>query len=80
MAKTQSTINPYARLIESCGGLDNIEKLQTHKKEDIYEKAVKILEDFFAAEEEDQNVAPNQNLGASTFQFGATSGTATFSF
>ena len=36
--------NPYATQIDEAGGLDRIEQLQNHTAEDIYEKAVSILE------------------------------------
>lgn len=39
--------------------MDKIESLQNHPKDEIHEKAVKILETFFGFEdEEDQNLAP----------------------
>jgi importin subunit alpha-1 len=37
-------VNPYARAIEAAEGLDKIEALQDHPSEDVYEKAVHILE------------------------------------
>lgn len=45
--------NPYAQLVEACGGLDKIETLQTHENNDIADKAASILEVYFQAEEED---------------------------
>mmetsp|Transcript_16227 Transcript_16227/g.32902 ORF Transcript_16227/g.32902 Transcript_16227/m.32902 type:complete len:536 (-) Transcript_16227:1047-2654(-) len=61
--------NPYAQLIESCGGLDKIEMLQTHENNDIADKAVSILEIYFHAEEEDiEGVGPP--LAGSGFAFG----------
>jgi len=77
--KTGASQNPYTSVIESCGGLDNIEKLQQHSNNDIYEKAVNILESYFALEE-DQNIAPNQNVNSNTFSFGASNTGLTFSF
>jgi len=76
--KTHSSANPYCVKVESCGGLDNLEKLQSHNSNEIYEKAVAILETYFGAEE-DQNIAPNH--AANTFQFGSTNNSAmNFSF
>jgi len=50
--------NEYATMIEEHQGLDHIEDLQTHANNEIYEKAIHILETYFAAEDEDANVAP----------------------
>jgi len=50
-------INEYATFIEECRGIDKLEVLQNHPHTEIYEKAVSLLEIYFAAEEEDQNVA-----------------------
>jgi importin subunit alpha-1 len=65
-------INPYARLVESADGLDKIESLQDHPSEDIYEKAVHILESFYDADDgEDQNLAPAIVEGQGQYAFGA---------
>jgi len=45
-----------AQSIEEHGGLDQIERLQSHQNHEVYEKAVSILETHFAAEE-DETVA-----------------------
>jgi len=64
-----SGINEYANHIEECTGIDHIETLQNHQNVEIYEKAVHILETFFSAEEDDQNVAPNMKNG-DAYSFG----------
>ena len=64
-------LNPYTTEIEECGGLDLLEKLQMHENDRIYKKSVDILEDFFGAEEDDQNLVPNSTEDA--FSFGAPS-------
>eukprot|EP01089_Gocevia_fonbrunei_P017599 TRINITY_DN5756_c0_g7_i1.p1 TRINITY_DN5756_c0_g7~~TRINITY_DN5756_c0_g7_i1.p1 ORF type:complete len:530 (-),score=151.92 TRINITY_DN5756_c0_g7_i1:122-1711(-) len=66
--------NPYTDYIEEADGLDKIEQLQVHQNIDIYEKAVKILETYFAAQEEDQNITPNVDPNANTFTFSAPGG------
>lgn len=48
-------INVYAQMIDDCEGLDKIENLQSHDNNDIYEKAVKILEKYWS-EDEEQNL------------------------
>lgn len=52
-AKNTNTVNQFANFVEEAEGLDKIEALQSHQNNDIYEKAVKILENYFAAEEDD---------------------------
>jgi len=64
-------INVYAQAIDDCDGLDKIENLQTHDNNEIYEKAVKILERYWAEEdEEEQNLQENGNGEQQGFSFG----------
>lgn len=57
-------INLYAQMIDECDGLDKIEQLQTHDNHEIYEKVVKILETYWAEEEEEvQNLPDGFALG-----------------
>lgn len=80
--------NDYARAIEAVGGLDKIEALQQHSNQEVYEKAVRLLEVFFMAEEEIDGVVPEQagaefgfgGAGAPDggFNFGAPTGAAAF--
>ncbi|KAL2925503.1 Importin subunit alpha-4 [Bienertia sinuspersici] len=65
-------VNLYAQLIDECEGLDKIENLQTHDNNDIYEKAVKVLEKYWAEEEEEQNVQDGAAMNQQGFNFGAT--------
>jgi len=64
----ESHVNEYASEIEKLHGIDRLEELQKHPNQEIYDRAVQILENYFAAEEDDQNVMPN--VTADTFQFG----------
>jgi len=41
----------FAEHVESCGGLDGLEALQKHDNEEIYDRTVQILKDFFSDEE-----------------------------
>ncbi len=45
--------NPYAAMVEDAEGLDKIEALQQHQNEDVYVKAVHMLEAFFDIEGEE---------------------------
>ncbi|KAI3792151.1 hypothetical protein L2E82_06021 [Cichorium intybus] len=46
-------VNSYAQLIDDAEGLEKIENLQSHDNNEIYEKAVKILETYWLEEEEE---------------------------
>lgn len=68
-------VNPYAQLIDEAEGLDRIEHLQNHAHENIYEKAVSILETYFDVEDgEVENVAPQMDAAHGTYTFGAQQG------
>ncbi|XP_022965670.1 importin subunit alpha-4 [Cucurbita maxima] len=54
-------VNIYAQAIDECEGLDKIENLQTHDNNEIYEKAVKMLERYWAEEDEEPEQNPQQN-------------------
>jgi importin subunit alpha-6/7 len=45
--------NPYLRLVEEADGLSKIEALQHDTSDEIYRKAVHLLETYFPVEEED---------------------------
>lgn len=46
--------NLYAQMIDDAEGLEKIENLQSHDNTEIYEKAVKILESFWAEEDDEE--------------------------
>jgi len=58
--------NPYCQVIEEAGGIDRLEELQQHENQEVYDKSVKILEDFFGGEEPTQqqsfSFGNNQNF------------------
>ncbi|XP_076950152.1 importin subunit alpha-1-like [Bidens hawaiensis] len=62
-------VNYYAQLIDDAEGLEKIENLQSHDNNEIYEKAVKILETYWL-DEEDENVADG---GQASFDFAGNS-------
>ncbi|XP_056165373.1 importin subunit alpha-4-like isoform X2 [Syzygium oleosum] len=47
-------VNVYLRMIDECEGLDKIEDLQSHKNNEVYEQAVKILEKYCNKEENEE--------------------------
>lgn len=62
--------NDYARSIESVGGLDKIEGLQHHSNQEVYEKALRILEVFFIPEEEEEIEGVLPDSAGAQFGFG----------
>lgn len=63
-------INVFAVMIDDCEGSEKIEHLQTHDNNEIYEKAVKILESYWA-EEEVEGVGDGNGNAPAAFQFGS---------
>ena len=65
-------VNQFAAYIDEAGGLEKIELLQQHSNNEIYEKAVKIMESYFGLEdEEDQNLAPGVDAATNAYAFSA---------
>ncbi|XP_057430077.1 importin subunit alpha-2 [Lotus japonicus] len=61
-------VNLYAQLIDEAEGLEKIENLQSHDNNEIYEKAVKILETYWL-EDEDETLPPGEGAQPG-FNFG----------
>ncbi|KAI7733487.1 hypothetical protein M8C21_033727 [Ambrosia artemisiifolia] len=61
--------NLYAQMIDDAEGLEKIENLQSHDNNEIYEKAVKLLETYWV-EEEDDDVMPPGEIAQPGFNFG----------
>lgn len=60
----------YGQQVDAEGGLDKIEQLQNHQQEEIYQKAMKIIQKYFGFEEEDAGIAPGTDASGG-FAFGA---------
>jgi hypothetical protein len=69
-SKTAGTANPYAAMIDAAKGVEKLEALQTHQNHEIYEKAVRIIENYFGGVEEDTALAPSVDARSNTFSFG----------
>lgn len=64
-------VNRFAQMVEESEGLEKIESLQSHDNHEIYEKTVKILERYWAEEDEDvQNIQDNGDSNQHGFSFG----------
>jgi importin subunit alpha-1 len=46
--------NAYADFVDECGGMEKIEQLQNHENEELYKKALSIMERYFADEDDDE--------------------------
>ncbi|XP_010558435.1 PREDICTED: importin subunit alpha-1-like [Tarenaya hassleriana] len=66
--KNSGRVNYYTQLIDDAEGLEKIENLQSHDNNEIYEKAVKILETYWVEEEED--TVPPGDGSQPGFEFG----------
>ncbi|KAG0537106.1 hypothetical protein BDA96_03G119600 [Sorghum bicolor] len=60
--------NLFAQMIDEAEGLEKIENLQSHDINEIYEKAVKLLEAYWM-EEEDDTMATAAEAGPTVFDF-----------
>lgn len=52
-AEDNDATNVVLKRLEECSGIDNIEALQEHSDEDVYQKAVRVLSDHFAFSDDD---------------------------
>ena len=70
--------NPYTTFVDEAEGLDKLEQMQTHQNEDVYKKAMHILETYFGLDdEEDEQLAPEAGQQGFVFaQGGAPMGGA----
>jgi importin subunit alpha-1 len=54
--KLGQTASAYGQMVEAHGGLDKIEQLQNHEQNEIYEKAMKMIQTYFGFEDEDAGI------------------------
>jgi importin subunit alpha-1 len=73
LAEAGDGINQYADFVEEADGLDKLENLQTHKDVEVYEKALKILEEYFAgySDEEGEEGEGAPSTSDNAFVFGS---------
>jgi len=63
-------VNPFLVPFDEAEGIDRLEALQEHHNEEIYQKAISMLEKYFGEDgDEDENLLPNVANGG--FSFGA---------
>lgn len=73
-------VDRLGQMIEECGGLDKIEELQNHENEDVYKKALGIIENYFNEEVADDVVSSTSNGQAYDFSSGSNLPDGGFSF
>eukprot|EP01119_Soliformovum_irregulare_P008929 TRINITY_DN2201_c1_g1_i1.p1 TRINITY_DN2201_c1_g1~~TRINITY_DN2201_c1_g1_i1.p1 ORF type:complete len:517 (+),score=208.24 TRINITY_DN2201_c1_g1_i1:196-1746(+) len=70
--------NIYKSQVEEAEGIDALEELQQHISEEIYKKALNLLETYFAGEDENENQQAVTSNGS--FAFGSVATPSTFAF
>ena len=72
-------VGVYTTFVDEAEGLDKLEQLQNHNNEDVYKKAMHILETYFGLDdEEDEQLAPEAGQQGFVFaQGGAPMGANT---
>jgi len=66
----------YLQLIDEASGVEKIENLQEHERDEIYQKSVSMIENYFGGEDcdnEAENLAPTQSNDNASFSFGMSS-------
>ncbi|XP_019163557.1 PREDICTED: importin subunit alpha-like [Ipomoea nil] len=64
------SVNIYAQLIDEADGLDKIESLQNHDNNEIYEKAIKLLETYWLEDEDEDEQVTSGDAPQTGFDFG----------
>ena len=60
--------NPFLVPFDEAEGVDKIESLQEHSNEEIYQKAVKLLETYFGEDDDDdESLMPSADAAAFSF-------------
>lgn len=68
---SEDMVESVKRLIEDCGGLQQILELQSHQHNAIFKRSARILETYFGAEEEEEQTLIAPTADQSQYSFGA---------
>jgi len=63
----ERTLQHFCMIVEQCDGLSKLEKLQDDASQGVYDRAVRILSNYFNAEEEGMDTAVNVPAGGFDF-------------
>lgn len=66
-------INQFAQFVAEADGLDKLEELESHRNNEIYEKALHIVQEYFDGEDGDQDIAPATDGNGQSYSFNADS-------
>ena len=66
-------MDPFITLLQECDGFTAIEDLQQHQNDTVYEKAVHLIDTYFGAPDDDENVELAPKVEGNTFGFGLSS-------
>lgn len=70
----------HMTLVEEAGGATALDELQRHASKEVYNKAIELLEEYFAAEEDMENDLPPETATSKTFTFGVPAAASPFPF
>jgi len=59
LAAKMGQLEQATLIVEECGGLDQIEQLQNHENEEVYQKALQLVEKYFTESDEENGVDVN---------------------
>ncbi|KAF2879179.1 hypothetical protein ILUMI_26997 [Ignelater luminosus] len=80
-AQKAGEVERVAIMIEECGGLDLLEALQAHDNEQVYEKSLSMIENFFSEQQVDENFpSPSVTDGEIRFSADTIANGSGFSF
>jgi HEAT repeat protein len=73
-------VNEFARLVEEAEGMDKLETLQSHQNDEIYQRAVRILESYFGEDDDNEiaDIQPGLTEDGEAYSFGGGGGFAGF--
>ncbi|PNF22757.1 Importin subunit alpha-1 [Cryptotermes secundus] len=67
-AEKMGALDRVALMIEECRGLDKLELLQNHENEQVYQKSLNIIDNYFSeGDGEDPSIVPRQTNGQLDF-------------